>query len=156
MKLKIIGSIFVSVAFIIFSSYTLYNKSDDKDVFRIDKPIAEDIVSKYSKIGIAYTAISTKEKSENLLNKIAEKQGKQIKIKEFDYLSSEVLMPTSPLQLKHLFIGGVDMVQTTATYGNPAGETVAKEWNDFIGVTPEKDGDGPRFCVVFFFFVLYF
>ncbi len=67
---------------------------------------------------------------------------RQIKIKEFDYLSSEVLIPTSPLKVKHLFIGGVDMVQTTATYGNPAGETVAKEWNDFIGVTPEKDGEG--------------
>lgn len=57
---------------------------DDKNVFRIDKPIAEDIVSKYSKIGIAYTAISTKEKSENLLNKIAKKQDKQIRIKEIN------------------------------------------------------------------------
>lgn len=57
---------------------------DDKDVFRIDKPIAENIVSEYSKIGIAYTASSTKKKSKNLLTKIAEKQGKQIKIKEIN------------------------------------------------------------------------
>lgn len=57
---------------------------NDEDVFRIDKPIAEDIVSKYSKIGVAYTAISTKEKSVNLLIEIAEKQGKQINIKEIN------------------------------------------------------------------------
>lgn len=57
---------------------------DDKDVFRIDKPIAENIVSKYSKIGIAFTAISTKEKSKSLLKKIAKKQGEQIEIIEIN------------------------------------------------------------------------
>jgi len=57
---------------------------DNKDVFRIDKPIAENIVSKYSKIGIAFTVNSTKEKSKSLLKKVAEKQGEQIKIIEIN------------------------------------------------------------------------
>lgn len=67
---------------------------------------------------------------------------KKIEVKKFDYLSSEILMPVSPLKLTPIFIGGVDMVQTTATYGNAAGEVVSKDWNDFIGVTPEKDAQG--------------
>ncbi len=55
---------------------------------------------------------------------------------------SEVLvMPQSPLSVQVLFIGGTDMVQTTATYGNPAGETPAKQWHDFIGFTPDNDSD---------------
>ena len=57
---------------------------DEKDVFRIDKPIAEAIISNYCKIGIAFTASSTKEKSKNLLKKIADKQSKQIEINEIN------------------------------------------------------------------------
>lgn len=57
---------------------------------------------------------------------------------EVDFLNGEVVMPASPLDMQVLFIGGVDMVQTTATYGNAAGEVVAKEWNDFIGFTPDN------------------
>lgn len=67
---------------------------------------------------------------------------KNIEVGQFAYLNSEILMPVSPLQTKVLFVGGVDMVQTTATYGQPAGETVAKEWHDFIGVTPDTDNLG--------------
>ncbi|MEO1260295.1 MAG: alkaline phosphatase PhoX [Bacteroidota bacterium] len=52
----------------------------------------------------------------------------------------EFVMPPSPLTTQVLFIGSTDLVQTTATYGNPAGETVAKEWHDFIGVTPDQTG----------------
>ncbi len=50
-----------------------------------------------------------------------------------------VVMPPSPLQMQVLFIGGVHKVQTTATYGNPAGEAVAKQWHDFIGFTPDNN-----------------
>lgn len=57
---------------------------NDKEVLRIDKPIAEEIISNYSKIGIAFTINSTKEKSKALLIKIAHKQGKQIKINEIN------------------------------------------------------------------------
>ena len=53
---------------------------------------------------------------------------------------TEFVMPPSPLTTQVLFIGGVDMVQTTPTYGNPGGEQVAKEWHDFIGFTPDNTG----------------
>ncbi len=52
-----------------------------------------------------------------------------------------VVMPPSPLQHQIIFVGQTDTVQTTATYGNPAGETLAKQWHDFIGFTPDEDSD---------------
>lgn len=58
-----------------------------------------------------------------------------------DYTPTRVEMPGSPLSLQVLFIGGTDMVQTTATYGNEAGQTHAKEWHDFIGFTPDGTGE---------------
>lgn len=58
------------------------------------------------------------------------------------YTPNRVVMPGSPLSLQVLFIGGTDMVQTTATYGNEAGQTHAKEWHDFIGFTPDETGEG--------------
>ncbi|MEO1449489.1 MAG: phosphatase, partial [Bacteroidota bacterium] len=51
-----------------------------------------------------------------------------------------VIMPNSPLIFQVLFVGGEDMVQTTATYGNPAGAYPAKQWHDFIGWTPDETG----------------
>lgn len=57
------------------------------------------------------------------------------------YTPTRVVMPGSPLSLQVLFIGGTDMVQTTATYGNEAGQTHAKEWHDFIGFTPDDSGE---------------
>ncbi|MBI1226042.1 MAG: DUF839 domain-containing protein [Bacteroidetes bacterium] len=56
------------------------------------------------------------------------------------YAPTTIVMPPSPLTTQVLFVGGTDMVQTTATYGNPAGEQVAKEWHDFIGMTPDPSG----------------
>lgn len=53
--------------------------------------------------------------------------------------SKTVWMPKSPLKFQNLFVGSTDTVQTTATYGNAAGATVAKEWHDFIGFTKETD-----------------
>ncbi|MEZ5017541.1 MAG: T9SS type A sorting domain-containing protein [Flavipsychrobacter sp.] len=50
-----------------------------------------------------------------------------------DWSSKTIAMPKSPLKHQVIFVGGVDEVQTTATYGNAAGKTKAKEWNDFIG-----------------------
>lgn len=57
--------------------------------------------------------------------------------------ATTVWMPRSPLKMQVLFVGGVDTVETTATYGNPAGKTVAKEWHDFIGFTPDKTAGTP-------------
>lgn len=48
---------------------------------------------------------------------------------------------TSKLQMEPIFVGGVDMVQTTPTYGNPAGEVPAKQWHDFIGFTPATESE---------------
>lgn len=50
---------------------------------------------------------------------------------------TEVVLPPSPLTTQVLFIGGTDIVQAPATYGNPAGPAIAKEWHDFIGFTPD-------------------
>ncbi|MEM1119950.1 MAG: T9SS type A sorting domain-containing protein [Bacteroidota bacterium] len=58
-----------------------------------------------------------------------------------DFSSNTVLMPPSPLSIQNLFIGGYDIVQTTPTYGNPAGRAIAKEWHDFIGFTPDESGE---------------
>ncbi len=55
------------------------------------------------------------------------------------YEPSTVVLPPSPLRMQVLFVGGEDMVQTTATYGNAAGEAPAKQWHDFIGFTPATD-----------------
>lgn len=62
---------------------------------------------------------------------------------EFDTVPTTVLVPPSPIQSQVVFIGGHDSVQTTATYGNPAGAQVAKQWHDFIGFTPETDPSSP-------------
>ncbi len=51
-----------------------------------------------------------------------------------------VLMPPSPLNAQVLFVGGVDWVETTKTYGNEAGRAYAKEWHDFIGFTADETG----------------
>lgn len=57
------------------------------------------------------------------------------------YTPETVLMPGSPLDLQVLFVGGVDQVQTTPTYGNEAGVAYAKEWHDFVGFTPDETGE---------------
>jgi hypothetical protein len=57
------------------------------------------------------------------------------------FVPERVIMPPSPLTLQVLFVGGDDIVETTRTYGNPAGHAVAKEWNDFIGFTPDNTGE---------------
>ncbi len=43
------------------------------------------------------------------------------------YAPMEVVMPPSPLSTQVVFVGGYDVVQTTPTYGNPAGQAIAKE-----------------------------
>jgi secreted PhoX family phosphatase len=51
------------------------------------------------------------------------------------------MMPKSQLKSQVIFVGGVDEVQTTATYGNAAGKALAKEWHDYIGfVKDTTDG----------------
>lgn len=57
-----------------------------------------------------------------------------------DFSSQEVVMPASPLKTQVIFIGGYDMVEATATYGQPAQSVVSKSWNDFIGFTPDNSG----------------
>jgi secreted PhoX family phosphatase len=61
---------------------------------------------------------------------------------------TEFVMPPSPLSVQVLFVGGHDIVQTTPTYGNPAGRAVAKEWHDFIGWTPDFSGESMGWVTV--------
>lgn len=56
---------------------------------------------------------------------------------DFTIETDTVIVPTSILQKQVIFIGGVDEVQTTDTYGNPAGSFPAKQWHDFIGFTSD-------------------
>lgn len=65
----------------------------------------------------------------------------KIETNAFPWNPHTVIVPESPLELQVIFVGGVDMVQTTDTYGNPAGEQPAKQWHDFIGFTPTESGD---------------
>ncbi|MEL7160964.1 MAG: alkaline phosphatase PhoX [Bacteroidota bacterium] len=58
-----------------------------------------------------------------------------------EYVTDRVLMPGSPLSLQVLFVGGTDMVQTTKTYGNEAGDAHAKERQDYICFTPDDSGE---------------
>ncbi|UKN03505.1 DUF839 domain-containing protein [Paracrocinitomix mangrovi] len=48
-----------------------------------------------------------------------------------------VYVPSSIIKKQVIFIGGVDEVQTTSTYGNAAGSFPAKQWHDFIGFTAD-------------------
>lgn len=59
-----------------------------------------------------------------------------------------IVLPPSPLKFQVLFIGGVDRVQTTATYGNAAGSTYAKEWHDFIGITEDDQNAGEYYISI--------
>ncbi len=56
---------------------------------------------------------------------------------DFEMVPDQVIVPMSPIQKQVIFVGGHDTVQTTATYGNPAGAYPAKQWHDFIGFTPD-------------------
>jgi len=56
----------------------------DSSISRIDKPIIEYIVQNYEKIGLVFTANSTKEVSQNLLLKISSKIDKKIEILSCD------------------------------------------------------------------------
>lgn len=63
-------------------------------------------------------------------------------------VEDSIVLPPSPLKFQVLFIGGVDKVQTTATYGNAAGEAYAKEWHDFIGITEDDQNAGEYYISV--------
>jgi hypothetical protein len=53
-----------------------------------------------------------------------------------------IWMPKSPLKSQPIFVGGQDIVQTTATYTSPAGSTVAKQWHDYIGFIKDNSTSG--------------
>lgn len=65
-----------------------------------------------------------------------------------DYESTTLVMPPSPLTTQVIFVGGHDIVQTTPTYGNPAGQSIAKEWHDFIGWTADDSGNSMGWVTV--------
>ena len=59
-----------------------------ENVFRIDQPIADYLVSRYTTIGLVFTVGSTKEVSQQLLIQTAYLQNKRIEIIEFDCTDS--------------------------------------------------------------------
>lgn len=65
-----------------------------------------------------------------------------------DWDAKTVTMPVSKLKVQPIFVGGTDTVVTTATYGNAAGKTLAKEWHDFIGIVPDTTGGAIGWVVV--------
>ena len=60
---------------------------------------------------------------------------------DVNFVTDTVSYPGAPLTYQILFRGGFDMVETTPTYGNPAGKVVSKSWNDFIGFTPDPTNE---------------
>ncbi|GGD26477.1 hypothetical protein [Hyunsoonleella pacifica] len=71
---------------LIICTCSTYGAESDKypDVYRIDQPIITYLVNNYTKIGLAYTANSTKTVSENLMHSIALKTKKTIEIVDID------------------------------------------------------------------------
>lgn len=67
---------------------------------------------------------------------------------EPQWSAQTVWVPASPLKHQVVFRGGVDTVQTTPTYGNPATQTLAKQWNDFIGFIKDTTAGGIGWVVV--------
>ncbi len=65
-----------------------------------------------------------------------------------DWGGKTVMMPASRLKEQVIFVGGVDEVQTTSTYGNAAGSTKAKEWHDFIGFVKDTTGGALGWVIV--------
>lgn len=66
---------------------------------------------------------------------VAQDFDKQIEVNEA-FFSQEVVMPVSPLEVEPIFIGGIDSVETLD------GRALAKEWHDFIGITPDLENEG--------------
>lgn len=63
-----------------------YGQECDKtsDIYRIDEPIVSFLVSKYEKIGLAYTANSTKEVSKDLILKVASDLNRKVDVIDCD------------------------------------------------------------------------
>ncbi|PQV48273.1 hypothetical protein CLV33_105123 [Jejuia pallidilutea] len=71
---------------LIICTCSTYGAESDKhnDVFRIDKPVIEFLVTNYTKIGLVYTANSTKTVSEDLMLHIAAKKDTPIEVVSCD------------------------------------------------------------------------
>ncbi|TBN05576.1 hypothetical protein EYD45_04685 [Hyunsoonleella flava] len=71
---------------LIICTCSTYGAESDKypDVYRIDYPVIAYLVNNYAKIGLVYTANSTKTVSENLMLKIAHETKKAIEIVDVD------------------------------------------------------------------------
>ncbi|MES2477462.1 MAG: alkaline phosphatase PhoX [Bacteroidota bacterium] len=65
-----------------------------------------------------------------------------------DWTTQTVLMPKSPLMYQNIFIGGLDTVQTTNTYGFAGGGVPAKQWHDYIAFVKDSAAVGDLGWVV--------
>lgn len=77
---------------LIICTCSTYGEECDQrdDIERIDQPIVAYLVSNYDRIGLAYTAKSTKRVSHDLIVKTAEKQNKEVEIIDCDCSSAWV------------------------------------------------------------------
>ncbi len=75
---------------ILVCTCSTYGEAADslQGVFRIDMPIAKYLVENYTKIALVYAATSTKEVSENILEKFAVSLNKNIQIQLVDCVAS--------------------------------------------------------------------
>lgn len=70
---------------IICTCSTFGEASDRRgDVWRIDRPMAALVVSRYTKIGLAYAATSTRGASADLLLAVAREQGREVELVDID------------------------------------------------------------------------
>jgi hypothetical protein len=74
---------------LIICTCSTYGEESDNTKFvkRIDKPIAEYLITNYNKIGLAFTAISTKEISKNMMLNMIQEREKQVEIVDCDCTS---------------------------------------------------------------------
>jgi len=75
---------------LIICTCSTYGEECDKNdaIERIDQPIAAYLVANFKKIGLAFTANSTKEVSKNLLLRLAKEKNKEVDIIDCDCSSS--------------------------------------------------------------------
>lgn len=104
-----------------------------------DSPLDFPLVITGNEVSGTFTVFSVNEPKDLLFDE---------EIEITDFAATEITVPPSPLSTQVVFVGGHDIVQTTATYGNPAGQAIAKEWHDFIGWTPDDSGESMGWVTV--------
>jgi secreted PhoX family phosphatase len=113
---------------------------DIKFIPAAQSPTRQDLILTGNEVSGTLTLIAVNPREKDIIF------DEEINITDFE--PTIVVAPPSPLQTEVIFVGGHDVVQTTAHYGNPAGQAIAKEWHDFIGFTPDTTGESMGWVTV--------